>query len=57
MGSTLKKAINGKENDAEAINDCVVGGIDRLGYKYHAQAIVKVLKNAESPLCVGLYGR
>jgi hypothetical protein len=43
----------------EAINDHEVGGIDRLGYKYYAQALVTILKktDAKMPICIGLYGR
>ena len=41
----------------KAINDRVVGGVDRLGYKYYAKALVNVLKTANPPMCVGLYAR
>eukprot|EP01036_Dinobryon_divergens_P034825 gene34825-45052_t len=40
-----------------AINDSSFGVIDRLGYKYYALAIAKVLKGAASPICVGIYSR
>ena len=40
-----------------AINDNAFGVIDRLGYKFYAAAIVKVLRSATSPLCVGIYSR
>jgi len=47
----------GKLPEGKAINDRVVGGIDRLGYKYYAKALVKMLKTAQPPLCIGLYAR
>ena len=34
-----------------------MGGIDRLGYKYYAEAQLKMLKKADQPICIGLYGR
>ena len=40
-----------------AINDTSFGVIDRLGYKFYAEAIARVLKTATSPVCVGIYAR
>ena len=40
-----------------AINDSAKGGIDRFGYGYYAKSLVKVLRNASPPMCVGLYAK
>ena len=41
---------------AKGLNDNA-RGIDRFGYVAYATALVKMLKRAEPPLCVGLYAR
>ena len=51
------KADQAKADQAKAVNDAAKGGVDRLGYRYYAMALHKVLSDCDAPLCVGLYGR
>ena len=41
----------------EAISDNAVEVIDRLGYKYYAKALVKIIQTSQSNMCVGIYAR
>ena len=43
-------------NIIEALNDNPLG-IDRLGYRFYAKAIVDVLKTSVPPICVGIYAQ
>ena len=42
---------------SEAISDNAVEGIGRLGYKYYAKALVKIIQTSQSNMCVGIYAR
>lgn len=44
------------DNIIEALNDNPLG-VDRLGYRFYAKAIVDVLKTSVPPICVGLYAQ